>query len=45
MVRLLAAVVIGALLAVGATLVVSNVLQGAANGHPVNATLYQYGNR
>lgn len=45
MVRLLVAVVVGAILAVGATAITSEVLLTVANGHPVNSTLYVYGTR
>jgi hypothetical protein len=42
---LLIVVLVGVMLAVGATFLVSNVLSSAANGTPSNASLYQYGSR
>jgi hypothetical protein len=42
---LLLAVAIGAVLAVGAGLGAGAVLSGVANGKPVNAQLYNYGQR
>ena len=45
MVRLLIAIVVGVVVAVGATVLVTNALAGAANGTPSNASLYQYGTR
>jgi hypothetical protein len=44
-VRLLIAIVVGVVLAVGATVVATNALAGLANGTPSKATLYQYGTR
>jgi hypothetical protein len=44
-VRLIIAVIVGAVIAVGATALVDNVLSTAANGSPSNASLYQYGSR
>lgn len=43
--RLILAVVVGLVIAVGAVALVENVLSSAANGTPSNASLYQYGNR
>jgi hypothetical protein len=43
--RLLIVMAVGAVLAVGATFLVSNVLASAANGTPSNASLYEYGSR
>jgi hypothetical protein len=43
--RLLIVVLVGVVLAVGATFLVSNVLANAANGTPSNASLYEYGSR
>jgi len=43
--RLLVAMVIGAVLAVGAAFITSSALLGVANGQPVNSTLYNYGTR
>jgi hypothetical protein len=45
MMRLILAVVVGLVIAVGAVALVENVLSSAANGTPSNASLYQYGNR
>lgn len=45
MVRLLVAMLVGAVLALGATFITSSVLIGVANGQPVNSTLYNYGTR
>jgi hypothetical protein len=43
--RLLIVVLVGAVLAVGATFLVSNLLSSAANGTPSNASLFEYGSR
>ncbi len=45
MARLLIAVVVGVVLAVGAAFLASDALAGVANGAPSNASLYQYGTR
>ena len=45
MARLLIAVIVGVMLAVGAAFLVSDALAGVANGTPSNASLYQYGTR
>lgn len=45
MVRLLVAIAIGLVLAIGATMITSEVLTGLGNGQPSNASLYQYGSR
>jgi hypothetical protein len=45
MIRLIIAIAIGAVIAVGGVFTVENVLNSAANGTPSNASLYQYGNR
>lgn len=45
MTRLLIAIVVGLVLAVGATMVTVNTLSGVANGSPTKASLYQYGDR
>ncbi len=45
MMRLIIAVVAGLVVGVVAVVLVANVLSGAANGTPSNATLYVYGNR
>jgi hypothetical protein len=41
----LIAIVIGAVLAVGAGLGIGHVVSGIGNGKPVNAQLYNYGQR
>ena len=43
--RLIIAIVVGIVIAVGAVAVVQNVLSSASNGSPTNASLYQYGSR
>ena len=43
--RLIIAIVVGIVIAVGAVAVVQNVLTGAANGTPSSSSLYQYGQR
>jgi hypothetical protein len=45
MVRLLIAVAVGIVLALGATVLGTKALAGVANGTPSSASLYQYGNR
>lgn len=45
MVRLLIAIVVGVVVAVGATVLVTNALVGVANGTASNASIYQYGTR
>ncbi len=45
MVRLIIAVVVGLVLAVGGTFLVQTVLTSQINGTPSNATLYNYGSR
>jgi hypothetical protein len=45
MVRLLIAVAVGIVLALGATVLGTRALAGVANGTPSSASLYQYGNR
>lgn len=45
MVRLLIAVALGIVLALGATVLGTRALAGVANGTPSSASLYQYGNR
>ena len=45
MVRLVIALAVGLVLAVGATAITSQVLSGVANGSPTNKTLYNYGTR
>jgi len=43
--RLIIAIVVGIVIAVGAVAVVENVLSNSSNGSPTNASLYQYGSR
>jgi hypothetical protein len=43
--RLIIAIVVGVVIAVGAVALTENLLNSAANGTPSNASLYQYGNR
>lgn len=43
--RLIIAIVVGIVIAVGAVAVVENVLSSASNGTQSNASLYQYGSR
>lgn len=45
MVRLLIAIVFGIVVALGATVLVTNALAGVANGSPSNGSIYQYGTR
>lgn len=45
MVRLLIAIVVGVVVAVGATVLVTNALASVANGTPSNGSIYQYGTR
>jgi hypothetical protein len=45
MIRLIIAIAVGAVIAVGGVVIITNVLNSAANGSPSNASLYQYGNR
>jgi hypothetical protein len=45
MVRLLIAVAVGIVVALGATVLGTRALAGVANGTPSSASLYQYGNR
>jgi len=45
MMRLIVAVIVGLVIAVGAVAVIENVLSSAANGTPSNSSIYQYGNR
>jgi hypothetical protein len=44
-VRLIVAIVVGVVIAVGATVVVQNVLTSAVNGTSTNESVYQYGSR
>lgn len=43
--RLIIAIVVGIVIAVGAVAVTENVLSSVSNGSPSNASLYQYGSR
>jgi len=43
--RLIIAIVVGIVIAVGAVAVVDNVLSSASNGTASNSSLYQYGSR
>ena len=45
MIRLIIAVVVGLLLAVGGTFLVNSVLTSQATGTPNNTSLYNYGSR
>jgi len=45
MMRLIVAVLVGLVIAVGAVVLVENVLSNAANGTPNHASIYQYGSR
>ena len=45
MVRLIIAIAVGVMIAVGATVLVQNVLTSAVNGQPTNQSIYQYGSR
>jgi hypothetical protein len=43
--RLIIAIVVGIVIAVGAVAVTENLLNTASNGTPSNSSLYQYGQR
>jgi hypothetical protein len=45
MIRLIIAIAVGLVVAIGGVAIAENVLSGAANGTPSNASIYQYGNR
>jgi len=45
MIRLIIAIAIGAVIAVGGVFAVESALNSAANGTPSNSSLYQYGTR
>lgn len=45
MARLIIAIVVGVVIAVGATVLVQNVLTSAVNGTSNNQSVYQYGSR
>jgi hypothetical protein len=43
--RLIIAIAVGIVIAVGATVLVQNVLTGAVNGTPSSQSIYNYGSR
>lgn len=43
--RLIIAIVVGVVIAIGAVALTENLLNSAANGTPSQASLYQYGSR
>lgn len=43
--RLILAIVVGIVIAVGAVALTENLLSSASNGTPTNTSLYQYGTR
>lgn len=43
--RLIIAIAVGLVIAIGGVAIAENVLNNAANGTPTNASIYQYGNR
>jgi hypothetical protein len=43
--RLIIAILVGVVIAIGAVALTENLLNTAANGTPSQASLYQYGNR
>jgi hypothetical protein len=43
--RLIIAIVVGVVIAIGAVALTENLLNTASNGTPSQASLYQYGNR
>lgn len=43
--RMIIAIVVGVVIAIGAVALTESLLNGAANGTPSQASLYQYGNR
>ena len=45
MIRLIIAIAIGAVIAVGGVFVVENVLNTASNGTPTSQSIYNYGQR
>ena len=45
MIRLIVAIAVGLVVAIGGVAIAENVLNSAANGTPSNASIYQYGNR
>jgi hypothetical protein len=45
MIRLIIAIAVGAVIAVGGVFILVNVLDSAANGTANTASIYQYGNR
>jgi|HubBroStandDraft_5_1064220.scaffolds.fasta_scaffold231022_2 hypothetical protein len=45
MIRLIIAIAVGAVLAVGGVIILVGVAGNAANGSPSNSSIYQYGTR
>lgn len=45
MVRVIVAMLVGAVLAIGGTVITNEVLTGVSNGKPTNQNLYNYGTR
>lgn len=45
MIRLIVAIAVGAVIALGGVVVLVSVLDNAANGTPSNSSIYQYGTR
>lgn len=43
MIRLIIAIAVGAVIAVGGVFILQNALEGAANGTQTNASVYNYG--
>jgi hypothetical protein len=43
--RLIIAIVVGVVIAIGAVALTENLLNSAANGTPTNQSLYRYGDR
>lgn len=45
MISMIIAVVVGVVLAVGGTVIITNTLDNVSNGTPSHASIYQYGSR
>jgi hypothetical protein len=45
MIRLIIAIAVGLVVAVGGVVIMTNALSSTANGTPSNSSLYQYGSR
>jgi hypothetical protein len=45
MIRLIIAIAVGAVIAIGGVVILDNALSSAANGTPSHSSLYQYGSR